>query len=327
LTLQPAPAAEVGLHVRMPEWCPHVEVRLNGVSIGRPALSDGYLVIRRKWEPGDTIDFAFEMPLRRILANPRVDVNRGHVALQRGPLIYCLEDIDNPQHVNALLLPRTSHLRTAEQPDLLGGVTSITGQGLTVEAHPWRNRLYRPAPTVTTCSFQAVPYYAWNNRGQGDMAVWIPECPGLTQPLPDPEITATASHCYASDTVVALHDEKEPVDSRDSTVPRFTWWNKRGTTEWVEYTFATPRTVRAVQVYWFDDTSAGGQCRPPDSWRVLYRDGEEWKDVAHAAPYETALDTFNRVSFDPVTTSALRIEAKLKPKYSGGILEWKIIEE
>jgi uncharacterized protein len=90
----------------------------------------------------------------------------------------------------------------------------------------------------------------------------------------------------------------------------------------VTHQFETPRQVSAASVYWFDDSGNGG-CRVPQSWRVLYRDGKEWKPVAGAGTYATAKDTYNRVTFTSVTTTALRVEVQLQPKSSGGILEWK----
>jgi hypothetical protein len=93
----------------------------------------------------------------------------------------------------------------------------------------------------------------------------------------------------------------------------------------VQYDFEKPRTVSSVQVYWFDDTGSGS-CRAPESWKLLYREGESWKEVAGAAAYGTELDRYNRVTFTPVQTTALRIEAKLRPEFSAGILEWKIME-
>ena len=118
-------------------------------------------------------------------------------------------------------------------------------------------------------------------------------------------------------------DNIEPKNSHDISIPRFTWWDHRGTSEWVEYGFARPRKVSAVEVYWFDDAPNGG-CRTPQSWRLFYRVGESWVPVEGAAEFATKLDKYNRVSFKPVETTGLRIEAQLQPNYSAGILEWKV---
>jgi hypothetical protein len=133
----------------------------------------------------------------------------------------------------------------------------------------------------------------------------------------------SASYCFASDTVDALIDGLEPKSSNDRDIPRFTWWDHRGTAEWVQYDFGKPRHVSSVQVYWFDDTGVGA-CRTPQSWRVLYQEGERWKPVEAASVFSTTADAFNRVDFKPIQTTALRLEVQLKPEFSGGILEWKV---
>jgi len=133
----------------------------------------------------------------------------------------------------------------------------------------------------------------------------------------------SASHCFESDSVEALVDGQEPKSSNDKSIPRFTWWDHRGTTEWVQYDFVKPRKVSAVEIYWFDDTGTGN-CRVPQSWKVLYKEGANWKPVEGASEYGTKLDAYNRVEFQNVETTGLRIEAMLQPDFSGGILEWKV---
>jgi len=134
---------------------------------------------------------------------------------------------------------------------------------------------------------------------------------------------ASASHCFERDSVEALDDGLVPAASQDQTIPRFTWWDHRGTTEWVQYDFPQSKRVSAVEVYWFDDTGSG-QCRVPKSWRLLYLDGGVWQPVPGAAPTVATKDSFNSVAFPPVTTAALRIEADLQPDFSAGILEWRV---
>ncbi|MCX5685467.1 MAG: transcriptional initiation protein Tat, partial [Planctomycetota bacterium] len=140
-----------------------------------------------------------------------------------------------------------------------------------------------------------------------------------------PAYAATASYCHAGDSVEALSDGLLPKNSNDHSIPRLTWWDHKGTTEWVAYKLPKPRTVSWSDVYWFDDTGKGG-CRAPASWQLLYKDGDAWKPVkpAAGAAYGTAKDTFNKVAFEPVTTSELRLEVKLQADASGGILEWRV---
>ena len=134
---------------------------------------------------------------------------------------------------------------------------------------------------------------------------------------------ASASHCFSGDTMAALADGLEPKASNDHSIPRLTWWDHRGTTEWVQYDFPQTKKVAAVEVYWFDDTGVG-QCRLPKSWRLLYRTAAEWKPVPGAITSVPTKDQWNQLSFPPVETSALRLEVELQRGFSGGILEWRL---
>ena len=134
---------------------------------------------------------------------------------------------------------------------------------------------------------------------------------------------SSASHCFSGDTLDALSDGLDPQHSNDQDIPRFTWWDHRGTTEWVQYDFAKPKKISRTEVYWFDDTG-NGQCRVPESWRLLYNSGDVWMPIGAAADFRVNKDAWNRVEFPAVETTALRIEVQLAHEFSGGILEWKV---
>ncbi len=136
---------------------PVVTVRSGNSAPERVAsdVKNGYVRIRRSWKKGDTIHLSLPMSPRRIVAHAEVKDDTGKIALQRGPLVYALEAVDNDGHALDLVVPRDAVLRSRFRPDLLNGVEVVSGDGS------------RP--------FVAIPYYAWNNRGQGEMAVWIRE--------------------------------------------------------------------------------------------------------------------------------------------------------
>ena len=140
---------------------PVVSVRSRNAEAQRVPLDirDGYVRIRRNWKGGDTIHLTLPMPARRIVAHEGVKDDEGRVAIQRGPLVYAVEGVDNGGHALDLVIPRSASLRSAFRADLLNGVEVISGQAEGGRA------------------FLAIPYYAWNNRGQGEMSVWIKEKP------------------------------------------------------------------------------------------------------------------------------------------------------
>jgi hypothetical protein len=140
-----------------------------------------------------------------------------------------------------------------------------------------------------------------------------------TEPAPPRHL---ASH-YCRD-VNAISDGWDPKASNDREIPRFTWWPGEGTSEWVTYRFNKPRKVSACAVYWFDDRPQRNYYRVPCSWKLYYRVGDDWREVTGASGYGVELDRFNRVTFDPVETTELKLEAVLQEGVSGGILEWRV---
>ena len=133
----------------------------------------------------------------------------------------------------------------------------------------------------------------------------------------------TASQCWGSDSAAAMCDQKLPSSSGDLSVPRMTFWDHKGTTEWVQYTFEEPMEISKVGVYWFDDTGKG-ECRIPVGWKLQYLKDDAWTDVSTSDSFGVTPDRFNIVNFNKVTTKSLRITVNLQDNYSGGILEWQI---
>jgi DUF1680 family protein len=323
ITVEPEKSQAFDLHLRIPGWCKEgALLTVNGEVVPVKA-EKGYVRIGRTWKAGDVVRLRLPMPVQRVYADPHVKADVGRVALQRGPVVYCLEGVDNGGHVRNLCLPRDARLSAHFEKDLLGGVVVVEGEAL---------RVSRPTEELETkkVAFRAVPYFAWDNRAPGEMIVWIAEEPARAE-LPGEQgiivhgVRIAASHVNPTDTLEYLDDEGMPKSSKDHGIRRMTWWDHRGTAEWVSYRFPKARPVSSVSVYWFDDTGIGA-CRVPAEWRLLWRDGGEWKPVKPLAgqTYGTALDRFNEVSFEPVTARELRVEVKLKPGFSGGVLRWKV---
>jgi Family of unknown function (DUF5695) len=127
--------------------------------------------------------------------------------------------------------------------------------------------------------------------------------------------------------VWALNDQVAPADSHQSGVPKFAWRGKKGTVEWVQYDFASPQKVASAEVYWAQEENPDEPIKLPKSWRVLYRDGDSWKEVSAKRGYPVVADQYAQANFAPVTTSALRIEAQLESEATAGIYEWRLNDE
>ncbi len=339
LTVTPDKAGTFGLCLRIPGWAqgrpvPSDLYRYMDANAASPQLSingkplalqieKGYAVIHRAWKAGDKVELTLDMPVRRVLAHEAVEDDRGRVALERGPIVFCTEGIDNGGHALSLYLPDNAPLATEFRADLLHGVQVITGMARALQ------RGENNAVNDVEWPMVAIPNYAWGHRGTGDMAVWMASTADKAQPAPPVTLmsksTATASHTFQADTVAALSDGREPKDSRDQSIPRFTWWDKKGSTEWVQYDFPGETTVSGCSVYWYDDGPNGG-CRVPAKWQVLRKEGENWRKVDADGEYAVNKDHWSDVSFKPVKTSALRLQVRLQEGFSGGILEWKLKE-
>ena len=181
LTIQDTPDPAWQLRLRVPGWCRQVQVCLNEQPLASPAQENGYIVLERAWQPGDVVELALAIAPALVEAHPRIDAVRDSIAIRYGPVIYCLESIDQPDlNLLDLQLDETAPLQAIWREDLLAeGLMVIRAAGYVSEHEGWQGRLYRqlspgqgrsPRPVQLT----AVPYYAWANRGANAMRVWIP---------------------------------------------------------------------------------------------------------------------------------------------------------
>lgn len=122
---------------------------------------------------------------------------------------------------------------------------------------------------------------------------------------------------------LALNDQVEPANSADNANMYFHWWPKFNSIEWIQYDFPDQKTVSESRIYWFDDSPFGGT-RIPLSYKILYKKGEEWVPVKNTTDYKVEKDKFNVLKFEPVKTTAIKVEVQLPEKTSSGLHEWVI---
>ncbi len=275
----------------------------------KAAMTDGYATMTRHWEPGDTVTVELPMEIQRILCHDKVEANRGRVALQRGPIVYCVEHPDvQGAEVATLALPDDAVLTARHRDDLLQGVTVISGTAQSVE---WKQNGSGKKMVANPVKFTAIPYYAWAHRGKGPMAVWLPRTPEAVPPIPEPTIASRAECSASCRYTEGANDQSEPKSSGDHSYPFLHFWPNKGTTEWVQYDFDKLRKVSRVEVYWLDDTGRG-ECRLPASWKLFYRKGEKWVEVDKPSDYGCQGDKYNVTRCAPVTTDKLRIDVQLQ---------------
>jgi DUF1680 family protein len=178
IALNPARPHAFALHLRVPGWCQAFTLSVNGEAVPQPAVQQGYARLQREWRPGDVARLELQMPVQSVHANPQVRSAIGRAALQRGPIVYCLEGADNPiTPLDRLRVPRgAAGLQPEHRPGLLGGVTVLRGEALALDDTSWEGVLYRTEPDRhRPVAITAVPYCVWDNRAPGEMRVWLRE--------------------------------------------------------------------------------------------------------------------------------------------------------
>ena len=304
------------------------DISVNGVKVGHD--NPDYVSIDRKWKKGDVIEINFPMEVRRVLANDNAEDDRGKVALERGPVVFCLEGKDQPDNTvfDKYILDSTP-IQSHFEKDLLNGVVVLEGNA---------KELQRTGE-VKDVRFRAIPYSTWNNRGGDQMEVWIANTPAKAVATPLPTIASRAQTFSnrgpiqndAPETAPTdswaggVNDQWEPKRSSDTSTPYHYWWLKRGTTESISYKFKEAEEVSNVQVYWLDFDHYDGDFRVPESWTLYYETADgSWKEVEDHSPFTVKKDCYNSIDFKPVKTKGLKIVAKLQKGQSGGVLEWKV---
>jgi uncharacterized protein len=342
MTVSPDKTGPLTINVRIPGWARNEVVsgdlyqyadkpagqptlKVNGRPVAMK-LDKGYVALKRTWKAGDIVELNLPMPVRRVRSNELVAANKGRVAIERGPIVYTAEWADNPNgKVRNLMLPDSAALTTEFRPGLLKGVTVVKSRAVaySFDAEGKVNK--------SPQEFTAIPYYAWANRGRGQMMVWIPNSEESVVPAKFPTLASKAKVTTSgAKSPLPINSDEEPRSSRDGSF-YFDWWPQgtgRGAQSnirsgWVEYSFDAPVTVSESELYWFDDAPGGG-VRVPAGWRILYKDGAEWKPVENSGAWPVEKDNYNKVTFKPVTSSGLRLEVSFQPNFSAGVQRWKV---
>jgi hypothetical protein len=350
LTLSAPGAVSFPLYLRIPGWSNGAQVRVNGALVTGTLQSGSFVILDQTFNNGDKVTVT--LPMRTTVRTWAKNGNA--ISVDNGPLSFSLSIAerwsriggtdawptnevfaDSPWNYGLLLDPNNPSATVTRKPGPLAAnpftrdgapvSLSVTGRKIpnwqadaegivrTLQQSPARSTQPNESLTLLPMGAQRVRITTFPRIGDGADAVeWsIPA-------------TASASWCWGGDSVGAINDGKVPSSSGDQSIPRLTWWDHLGTSEWAQLAYATPINTGAVSVYWFDDTGSG-QCRVPQSWQLQYLNAAgQWTAVSGASAYGTALNTFNRVTFNAVTTSALRVVVQLKAGVSGGILEWRV---
>ena len=306
---------------------PQYNITVNGNAVNGKLTDDGYFTIDRKWKKGDVVRVHFDMDPRTVRANNNVEADRGFVAIERGPLVYCAEWPDNDFDIMGALVNQspkmtvedgTLHAKDKKVADYYIKVIKTDAQLLSFDKQGRLN--------TKDVKLSLIPYYAWCHRGSGKMRVWLSQDLSSSRPE-QPATLASLSKVTASTpaaSLSAVNDRLVPKDGTDRSMPYYHWWPKQGVTEWIAYEFPEASTVQSSTVYWYDDGPWGG-CRVPKAWRIFFKnDNGEWQSVSGADKYPTTKGTACTVNFEPVKTKSIKIEIDLPSENSAGLFEWSV---
>ncbi len=342
------------LVIRIPRWCSKPELFIDNHIQAINGAGPGWISVNRRWKTGDAVLLKLPMKIElRVWKD-----NRDSVSVYRGPLAYSLKIGERYKKFGGLsslpavdVYPTTpwnygldvslkdpaASIHVIEKPisgdrqlfsrdyapiELKAEGSLIPGwgqesNGMVEEVQQGPIRSDQPPVQITLIPMGAarlrISAFPLIGNGPGSHT-WTAE---------DRSVTFQCSHLFENDSPLSFSHPLSPAKSSDTSIPRFTWWDHKGTKEWVQYSFQNPHTFRSSEVYWYDDTGFG-QCRVPSSWRLLWWDGAHWELVKSSDTYGAQLNEFNRITFQPVITSRIRLLAQLQPNFSGGILAWKV---
>ena len=338
LTIDKNSVGEFNLKIRVPGWLRNKPVPgdlyqytdnkrlgysfiVNGVTVPLLVGDDGYVDIERRWKKGDKVVICFDMEPRTVRANNKVEADRGMIAVERGPIVYCAEHPDNQFDIFSALVNQEPTFRLGKKEIAGTTLTTLVTDAQTLDFDK-QGKL-----TVKDQTLTLIPYYAWCHRGSGKMRVWLPQDLSATTPA-QPATLASESKVTTSTprmpAISAVNDRLVPKGENDRSVPYTHWWPKKASTEWIAYEFPQEAEVSTATVYWFCDKPWGG-CDVPKSWRILYQTASgEWKPVEGNVSYPTYRGTASTVNFNPVKTKAVRLEVTLPGNDSAGLFEWSV---
>ncbi|WP_129311477.1 beta-L-arabinofuranosidase domain-containing protein [Streptomyces sp. L2] len=355
LTVRTPRTVAFPLYLRVPGWCREPSVRISGRPAA-PRRSGGHLVLDRDWHDGDQV--VLRLPMRTTART--WSGNDDSVSVSHGPLTYSLRIEEEwkqsggsdawPEYEVLPASPWNYALELDPRDPARSFTVEHTRARTRTRTGPREDNPFTPTGTPVLMRAKGRRLGSWATDDQNVVAplqqspahstepveilTLIPAAAGRLRITSFPVASPSAkAHAWAAVTAsfsgvdspqaLLMNATVEPSGSYDQTVPRFTWWDRTGTEEWIQYGYAEPVSVGGVSVYWYDDTGHGA-CRVPELWRLEYRSADgQWQPVDGTSDYGTSTDRFNQVSFPAVTITALRITAQLRTGYSGGLLAWR----
>ena len=322
------------MHLRIPTWAgtQFVPGKLYSYVNARPAdwkllvngeeveatPEKGFVTIDRTWKQGDRVELRMPMDVHFNKTLPQVEADRGRLCVTRGPLVYCAEAVDNTaMPASYVLSPEAGTSVKKADNGIMRGIDFVTVKARSVQEEG-------------NGSLTMVPYYAWDNRGDDAMIVWMADNDELAKAsiptIPEYISDVKATHTFDQDDVLAMVTNGYPASSFDTSIPRWTSWPQKGKEQTVELTLKRPLKLQSLSVYWYDDK---GGVQVPESWTLEYKENGEWKKfpIYVTDEYRVLKDQYNMVHpGEDIMAEAFRLHIVPKADAAAGILSVQIEE-
>ncbi|MCL3780167.1 hypothetical protein EMN47_07155 [Prolixibacteraceae bacterium JC049] len=299
---------------------PEFKLFVNGKK-AKATLDKGFVSINRKWNKNDKVTIDIPMPAHFNKAIEEVKDDKNRIALTRGPLVYCAEEVDNNGIVQRFMFDNEKMGKFAVstiEEGKLKGIDQVTVKGLELK----KGKL-KKANIVFT------PYYAWNNRGDASMIIWTPTDKSMVS-----ENTGTvtggkfakvkASHTFHNDHLSVISANNDPKNSFDNSMKRWTSYPEKGKKQWVDITLKKRTNLQSISIYWYDDK---GGVQVPKNWNLQYWHKDHWHDfpLYVTDSYSVFINQYNMVHpAGELKTDRIRINMTAKEKAAVGILDVRV---
>ena len=325
ITVNPKRESNFALNLRVPNFAEGVGITVNGHQ-EKFAVRKGFAKVERTWKKGDVVTLGMDMRVRRVISHPSVKETFGQYSFERGPLVYCLEGIDNKSDLDRVGIPVNGEVKAKTVQGLFGDTTVLDGDAFLTSETSWTGKLFASTEPTKAVKFRAIPYCFWDNRAASEMRVWVSPNPPPS-PMRGYEKAAKVNVSFQNSNCDprGVNDGFVPVDSGELSPQQMHFWNHKGGQEWVQYSFQNAITVSSSKIFWFDDTGHG-ECRIPKTWVLQAKIGGAWKTVSlkSGKTFGIKLNAWNDVDFVPVKSSEFRILIDQQDNWSSGIHEWQI---
>ena len=334
INVNPASAKKFTVNLRIPGWARNeaspgnslyrfnkniddqTQIYINGKKLDYKITNKGYVEISRKWKKGDKISISFPMEIREVMCNPLAKANIGKVAIQRGPIVYCAEGIDqeHPQDVMQAVVENIDHMHIIYDSNLGSGMNRIVGNVKRA------SRTLDKGIELHDMKINMIPYHAWANRGLTPMRVWFPTTIEASSPAPAESIAlnSTIRSSKLKGSADSIRDQLIPTESSENIYPHIIF-DKKDRQNTIEYIFDKTYKINQTMIFW---VAGINNTAVPQSMELYYLKDNIWNKLDIPSGINMEQDQINVIDFNPVEADGIKAVITPEKGKLAGMHEW-----